>query len=282
MDAASQAHPSLAAEVLARSGSDWLAAVARRHSRRQFGATPVAAAELDAIEAVCSALRPYPDARVVLVRTPTLDVFTGAIGSYGKVRGAPHLLVFLGDERADFADQHVGYTGEAAVLEATRLGLETCWVGGFFDAEKVARLVPLASGERAYAVSPLGHAVPETGLVERAMRGMAGAHKRRTVAEIAPGAGPEWPAWALAAVETARMAPSAVNRQPWRFRLDGDTLVVAKDNSRELPRVTKRLDCGIAMLHAELGAFACDVVGQWTDLSGLDVARFDPSASASR
>ena len=79
----------------------------------------------------------------------------------------------------------------------------------------------------------------------------------------------------MAAVETARLAPSAVNRQPWRFRFDAGALVIARDNAVEFPRVSKRLDCGIAMLHAELGARATGVHGAWRDLSiGLDVARF--------
>jgi len=82
-------------------------------------------------------------------------------------------------------------------------------------------------------------------------------------------------------VETARLAPSAINRQPWRFRLDGDSLVIAQDNAFETPKVTKRLDCGIAMLHAHLGAVAEGVVGAWTDLEGgLDVARFTPYREA--
>ncbi|HHY93759.1 MAG TPA: nitroreductase, partial [Firmicutes bacterium] len=35
----------------------------------------------------------------------------------------------------------MGYTGEAVVLEATALGLATCWVGGFFRPEVAARLL---------------------------------------------------------------------------------------------------------------------------------------------
>lgn len=261
--------------LFAQMAPDWLAAVVRRTSRREYGAAKVDPASLDAVDTACRRFRPYDDARVELVRDPTLDVFTGAVGNYGKVRGAPHLLVFIGDERGDFADQHLGYTGEAIVLEATRLGLDTCWVGGFFDRKRVAQLLPTTAEERVYAVSPLGHANSTTGLVEQAMRGMAGAHKRRTVAHIAPGADASWPGWATAAVETARLAPSAVNRQPWRFRLEDGALVISKDNARELPRVTKRLDCGIAMLHASLGIAACGVTGRWTDLAGADVARFD-------
>ena len=233
--------------------------MARRSSRRAFDGQPVRSAALDAVDECCRQFRPYRDARVVLVRAPDVDVFTGIVGSYGKVTGTPHLLVFVADERGPFADQHVGFTGEGVVLEATRLGLDTCWVGGFFRAAKVRRVVDLAEGERVYAVSPLGYASQSVGAAERSMRGMAGSKKRKCVEELAPGIGSSWPEWAVTAVETARLAPSAVNRQPWRFRLEDGGLVIAKDSSFETPKVAKRLDCGIgdAPRRARRNGFRC-------------------------
>ena len=272
--------PSPAPALLVERSGDWRAAVATRRSRRAFDGSPVLGEALEAMASACERFRPHADARVALVREPAVDIFRGAIGSYGKVKGAPHVLVFIGDERAAFVDQHVGYTGEAIVLEASARGLDTCWVAGFFDPSAAARLVTLAPGERIYAVSPLGHSPETMGWAERGMRGMAGAHKRKALITIAPGASAAagWPQWALAAVETARLAPSAVNRQPWRFRIDDGTLVITKDGAGEMPKITKRLDCGIAMLHAEIGARASGVSGGWIDVQdGLDVARFVPS-----
>jgi len=267
--------------LLTERGPQWLAAVARRQSRRAYDGRRVPAAMLDAIERACERFRPYPDARVVLVREPVLDVFTGVLGSYGKVRNAPHVLLFLGDRDMAFSDQHVGYTGEGIVLEATARGLNTCWVAGFFSAAKVAQLARIDASEKVFAVSPLGYAASTFTLGERGMRGAAGAHARRSVDEIARGAHEGWPEWAVAAVETARLAPSAVNRQPWRFRFEDNALLVAQDNPFETPKVTKRLDCGVAMLHAELGANASGIVGTWHDLGhGLDVGRFTTNTGA--
>jgi nitroreductase len=254
---------------------EWLAAVARRTSRRAFNGEPISSALLETMDSCCREFRPYPDARVSMVPAPEVDVFTGIIGSYGKVTGSPHVLVFIADERAPYADQHIGFTGEAIILEAARLGLDTCWIGGFFSADKVRRIVRLTEGERVYSVSPLGFARAGNTATEKAMQGMAGSRKRKSIEELAPGIGTAWPDWAVAAVETARLAPSAMNRQPWRFRFNDGALFVAKDGALETPKVTKRLDCGIAMLHAELAAIAEGVHGAWVDMDGTDVARFD-------
>jgi hypothetical protein len=269
-----------AAALLAEHYADWLGAVARRRSRRAFDGVRVGEDYLASLEWFSDTWRPYPSARAVLVRTPAEDIFTGIIGGYGKVTGSPHLLLFVADSQADFADQHAGYTGEAVILEATRLGLDTCWVGGFFNAAKVARLTALTLHERVVSVSPLGYALVSASATERAMQGLAGAHKRKPVEKLAPAIHRgDWPQWAIAAVETSRLAPSAMNRQPWRFRFENGGLVLSKDNAIETPKVTKRLDGGIAMLHVELAAAAHGVRGTWTDLNGMDVARFDPKAT---
>lgn len=211
-----------------------------------------------------------------LVRTPEVDVYRGAIGAYGKVTGAPHLLVVISSEPPSLGT-HAGYTGEGLILEACSLGLQTCWVGGFFDREKTASLVSLSKGERVVAVSPVGHAEGALSAGEEVMRDLAHSRQRKALPGIAEDLDDSWPGWALAAVECARLAPSAVNRQPWRFRMSGRDLVVRRTRGPELPSVTKALDCGIAMLHAELGAYECGVSGMWHDCenSPLALARFE-------
>ena len=75
-------------------------------------------------------------------------------------------------------------------------------------------------------------------------------------------------------IEAARLAPSARNRQPWRFRVQDSSIVVTEDGKPSLPGISKRLDCGIAMLHLELGARAAGTSGSWKLLNSPDVARF--------
>ena len=68
---------------------------------------------------------------------PADKVFRGMIGSYGRINGAPAFIAFIGDMQSQYVQEEVGYTGEGIILEATALGLGTCWVGGFFKPDVV-------------------------------------------------------------------------------------------------------------------------------------------------
>lgn len=256
----------------------WFTAITERHSRRSFTDAPVAEGLLDQLEMVCRSFRPFPGARVELLRAPSVDVFTGALGRYGKVSGAPHLLAMIATD-TPAAHLAAGYTGQAAVLEATALGLGTCWVAGFFDPEKGAQLIELGDDERVVAVSPVGEPLADHTMTERLLHAMARSHSRKPLERIAEGVSDSWPSWAMAAVVAARLAPSAGNRQPWRFRLEESRLIVSKDTSPGYASISKEIDCGIAMLHARLGAAEAGATAEWEllDEGGLDLAVLQPA-----
>ncbi|MGE5591322.1 MAG: nitroreductase family protein [Bacillota bacterium] len=89
--------------------------------------------------------------------------------------------------------------------------------------------------------------------------------------------GPAPSEWLSLALEAARLATSAVNRQPWRFVSEGeDVLVEEVVSAWPSGHISRRLDCGIAMLHFELGARRGGRTGTWTLLSEPRVARFEP------
>jgi hypothetical protein len=70
------------------------------------------------------------------------------------------------------------------------------------------------------------------------------------------------------------LAPSAMNRQPWGFGIEKNSITVSvKDHGPEF-NVARRLDCGIAMLHLELGALNKGVRGHWELLKQPQVAKF--------
>jgi len=252
----------------------WLEAVQVRRSRRSFDGRRPDADALAALQEHVDAFRPFDAARVVLLPEAPQSLFLGIVGSYGGISNAPSALAFIGRTADPGVRAAVGYTGEAAVLEATRLGLGTCWVGGAFNPSKGAAIAGAQSDERVFAVSPLGYPEARIGAKERIVFGVGRPKRRKGVEEFAPGVG-SWPAWAQAAAAAVKVAPSAMHRQPWMLRMDGDSLVIGCQGP-DTPKVSKRLDCGIAMLHAELGALSTGVAGEWELLTGDDVGRFTP------
>lgn len=248
-----------------------LDAAPQRASRRSYTGAAVDPVLLTELSELAEGWRPWPGARCAVIADAPQSVFLGIIGSYGGVSRAPSAIAFIGSDPT--ADECVGYVGEGLVLAAAARGLDTCWLGGVFKASAVEDLVELAPGERVVAVSALGHALERTSLKERVLVGASHRSPRRAHDEIAPGH-ERWPTWASPAIDVVRLAPSARNVQPWRFRYE-DGLVVSYAG-RELPGPSKRLDCGIAMLHVELGALAEGVTGEWQLLPSPDVAVFRP------
>ena len=84
----------------------------------------------------------------------------------------------------------------------------------------------------------------------------------------------ELPEWIITALKAARLAPSAVNRQPWRFRIGEKAVTIELDSQEKNENRAKNIDCGIAMLHLEVGALKAGVSGVWQYLGGEKVARF--------
>ncbi|HBV98946.1 MAG: nitroreductase [Peptococcaceae bacterium BICA1-7] len=257
--------------------SRWYAAIAERRSRRRFDSRPIETALAERLDSMCRKFRPFPGARAVLVNQPPDRIFKGAVGHYGSIKGAPAFIAFIGESGDPHVNEKVGYTGEGIILEATALGLATCWVGALFRPEQAANLTGAEKNEKVLAVSPVGWASKDQTLEERIMSGFGRNHRRRPLAEMTGGLEEGGrPRWMRAALEAARLAPSAVNRQPWQFGLDEGGITVSVDSPKDSYNISRRLDCGIAMLHLEAAALDCGVPGRWRLLESPGVARFTP------
>lgn len=270
----------------------WSQAMAVRTSRRSYAGVPLTEAQASTLAALCEELSAiYDDVRVVFVNRPADDVFSGIVGSYGIViQGAPAFVAFIGrgdhvagdgagttdpDRIPMYADLNIGRVGEAVVLEATALDLGTCWVAGSFDRQRTAAFLTLEPGERIRSVTPVGLAADREGTIQRAMQRLVRARSRKDLAVIAPDSD-RWPAWARAAAEAVRSAPSGKNGQPWRVRMEDNALVLAIAAGEPLVP-TYMADLGIALLHAEVALSEAGVAGAWTycaPTAAGEVARF--------
>ena len=159
--------------------SRWYRVIKKRRSRRRFDSRPLASKLLSHINSVCSDFRPFPDAHAVFVTGTPETVFKGAIGPYGKVKGASAFVAFIGNMKNPNIHEQVGYTGEGIILEAEAMNLATCWVAGFFRRKVVESLIRISENERVMAITPIGYATKEQSLEERFMTGFGFSHRRK-------------------------------------------------------------------------------------------------------
>ena len=252
-----------------------------RYSCRTYRDTPVAAAaqaELSAWLADHTAGPFGSPVRLALVAAAPGDrEALKRLGTYGFIKGATGFLVGA-VRRGPHDAEDYGYLVERAILQATGLGLGTCWLGGTFTKGRfAARLGGLTRDETMPAVISLGY--PADDGAARIREREAGSRRRPASSLFfderfgAPFTlAPHDPfAATLAAV---RMAPSASNKQPWRVVRRGADwhfyLQRTKGYGKGSPLFAvlrladlQRVDLGIAQCHFELVARELGLAGGW-------------------
>ena len=160
-------------------------------------------------------------------------------------------------KRNPLAEVAFGVAFEKFVLYALSLGVGTVWIAGTMDRPAFERAMELGDDEFMPAVTPLGYPAKKRAIRDAAMRRAIKADTRlpfeslffedsfdKPLTTERAGAYRE-------ALELARLAPSAVNKQPWRVVKQGDTFHFYKKPS--LPANPKgdvqKLDIGIALAH---------------------------------
>ena len=166
-------------------------------------------------------------------------------------------------KKAPCLNEAFGYSFEKLVLYAQSLGMGTVWVGGTMDRAAFEKAMELVDDEVMPCVSPLGYPAEKMSIREAMMRKAIKAESRMAFEELFFDGDFGTPltqkkAGRLAQpLEMVRLAPSAVNRQPWR--------VVVKENAAHfyLKRAKgmgggaldmQKIDMGIALCHFDLAA----------------------------
>ncbi len=223
----------------------WYQATRSRFSVRAYASDPTDA-QIASLRKTASML----SARGVRIEVMKDErVFRGLLGN--KIKGTDTFAALLS---RGARPETAGYIGEAFVLECTAMGLGTCWLGANFSKQGIHQALAAGEGEKLVCVVSIG--VPAEKYVER---------KRRTIEELTEITKEEFealPEWKRAAIACARLAPSATNGQPWGFDPSGEGIGV---ENVAWNFGWGRLDCGIAMLHIELGAAHCGVLGEWKE-----------------
>ena len=190
----------------------------RRKSCRSFTAQPV---DPDTMEKILSfQLKPlYPGIKV------RMDI----VGR-DKVKcicpwTTPQLIAVYSEEAEGYSE-NIGFLFQQLELYLQTLGLGVCWLGMGRMNPKTAADV---EGMKFVIMLAFGH--PKGEQLRRELKHF----KRKSMEQITDRADPR--------LEPARLAPSAVNSQPWFFAHEGEVIHVW------CSRKGSRLDAGIALAH---------------------------------
>ncbi len=213
------------------------AADARRAVRRYTAApTPEQLKRLGDFSRLIS----YQGVRVLLMQGPGLP---------GSISGTDVYAAVIGSKAAPAELE--GYVGEAMVLEATSMGLGSCWLG-MYNKAAIKAAIKLAPEESIHCILALGQCAAQTPT-----------HKRKPLSKTSGLSDAEigaLPAWQQSALRCAAIAPSAVNWQQWKFVVTPNQIEVAESGNMF---GYGAMDRGIAMLHIAAGALAVGVKGTW-------------------
>jgi nitroreductase len=220
----------------------WLDAARQRRSVRKYTDTPDNE-QLSRLGTLARQLS-WQGVRITLLKGPGLK---------GVINGTDVYAAILATKETP--GELEGYAGEALALECAAMGLGTCWLGSGFYKTIVRIAAKAKDNERITCVIAIGKCAP-----------VPADPKRKPLAKLCNLADAQraaLPAWQQAALDCARIAPSAINRQPWRF-------VAAPGSIQVLDAGGNfgygALDRGIAMLHVAVGAAGGGAQGVWKQI----------------
>lgn len=209
-----------------------LQAIQARHSVRAYQDKKIEPEKANAIKALLDELNEKYDLHMQLIEDAG-GVFSGIVSKICGWSHVPSYIAMVGKDSDDL-DELCGYVGERVVLEAQKLGLNTCWAG-IFKRKQATALI--GEGERLALVIAVGY-------------GVDAGHPRRSkpIAEVTDVK--EMPSWFKAGIEAALLAPTARNQQKFFFTIDGGEPVARVTGSAPFAK----LDLGIAKCHFEIGS----------------------------
>lgn len=197
------------------------------------------------------------------------------LGSYSVIRGTNTFLsAVLPKGKLNLVN--AGYVLEQVVLYAQALGLGSCWLAISFNRDAFIKAMKVQGNEVMPVIISLGYPQKGLDMIGGIFRTIANSRTRKSWRELffqdnllTPlGKIPEIAY--TEALEMVRLAPSGVNRQPWRIVKQGDLFhfyiyrKTLPENKRKSGYNMAYLDCGISMAHFELCLETHGKLGNWT------------------
>jgi nitroreductase len=238
-----------------------LKAIDKRISRRNYLDYSVDAEKIEKLKCLVDKFNQEANLRIELI-VEGGDAFSKLSRSYGFFKNVHTILAMKGLEKDPHHREKLGYYGELLVLEATDLGLGSCWVGGSFD--RGSQIFNIEADEKLHYVIPIGEVPEEKTLKEKMFHGFS--HLRPKKVEdliITKVAIEELPNEFMNAMKAVYKAPSALNSQPVRFEYSNGQVF----GRHVKPSLTDSVDLGIAKAHFVVvagGSFEWGNGGKWS------------------
>lgn len=170
----------------------------------------------------------------------------------GKIKSVPNASIAF------------GYSFEAFVLYAQSIGLGTVWLGGTMNRGAFEKAMELGEDEMMPCASPIGYAAKKMSVRENMMRKAIKADERMAFEELFYDDTFDKPLTRKKAgnleilLDMVRLAPSAVNKQPWRVCVAENVVHFYLKRSKGVRKEGKldmqMVDMGIALCHFALTA----------------------------
>ena len=207
---------------------NWIDALYARSSVRQYTSAPDKA-QLDKLGETCRKLS-WQGVKIRMFKGPGLK---------SQIKGTDVYAVII-------------------AKRGTPMGLGTCWLGAGFYPDIINRNVDLQTDEAVHCVISIGKAnLPAFAPKRKELEKVCGMNEEQ-LAQLG--------AWQKEAVLAARLAPSAINQQPWKIAADKTSVSILE--TTVLYKKYAPLDRGICMLHAAVGAAKAGRTAIWKKVDG--------------
>lgn len=223
---------------------DILKAIDERKSRRKYLQTKIDVNKLQELYNLIEICNKEGNLSIKIIEDGS-EAFKGFRKSYGMFNGVKTLIVLSGKKDDENLEEKIGYYGEKIVLKATEMELGTCWVGGSFD--RTSSVFKIKEDNKLICVITVGN-VEEVSFKEKVIYKMV--HHSTKPLEKFYEADESVPGWFTKGIEAVQKAPSALNKQPVKFKYENGIVTASVDDSQEY----RLIDLGIAKCHFEIAA----------------------------
>ncbi len=243
--------------------TNWLELIGRRQSIRQYekDVSPLSLSEVGELLPQAETLNNSPLAMHLVSAEKIHPLFKGFLGRFARVMSPWYIVpVTINNPMAWL---NLGFALEKTILEMTGMDLGTCWLGGYYDREKLASGLGLKQGSSIPAIVAWGHPSKQTW--NKVMKKAGRLNARKKVEDIIHGPMPDYAhkGHLRPLLEAVRWAPSAVNRQPWRLEISPEAVhFYSVSKKAALAGSLVPIDMGIALCHFSLGCRQLNVPGR--------------------